>query len=80
MIAHHLDLLEWTAFGSSLLCVFLYGYGRVVGGAAGIATALLFIGWGFAAGIAAAAYVNIAFLVLHIRNLLRGLREGEKPC
>lgn len=80
MTAAFVDLLEWAAFGSSLLCVFLYGYGRVVGGVAGIATALLFIGWGFAAGIAAAAYINIAFLVLHIRNLLRGLGARGRPC
>jgi len=65
--------LEWLAFGASLLCVFCYGYSKTQGAIVGIVTAVLFITWGLAAGVAAAAATNVVFFFLHCRNLRRAL-------
>ena len=61
--------LEWTAFGSSLISVWLYGFRDIRGPIAGICTALIFIAFGVSSEIYAAAFANIVFLILHIRNL-----------
>ena len=69
------ELLEWAAFGASLCCVYCYGHSKSQGAVVGIATAILFITWGLAAGVLAAALTNIVFFALHCRNLRRALRE-----
>ena len=69
------DVLEWLAFGSSMLCVFCYGHSKMQGAVAGIITAVLFITWGFVASVPAAAATNVFFLGLHGRNLKRALSD-----
>ena len=66
-------VLEWLAFGASLLCVFCYGHSKTQGAIIGIATAILFIFWGLAASVSAAAAANVIFFFLHCRNLWRAL-------
>lgn len=72
------DVLEWLAFGTSMLCVFCYGHSKLQGAVAGIFTAALFIAWGLVASIPAAAATNVFFLGLHGRNLKRALSDGKR--
>lgn len=68
-------LLEWLAFGGSLFSVYLYGRSRLYGPYAGVVVAILFMVYGLAAGIYAAALSNIVFFGLHLRNLLNARRQ-----
>lgn len=63
------EILEWLAFGLSLLCVYTYGTSKRRGAYVGMTTALAFIAWGLAAGVYAAALTNVVFFTLHFRNL-----------
>jgi hypothetical protein len=64
-----LGLLEWSAFGASLLSAWLYGSRPVWGAIVGIICCGLFFAFGLASGIYAAVVANIIFLVVHIRNI-----------
>jgi NTP pyrophosphatase (non-canonical NTP hydrolase) len=70
-----LKLLEWLAFGGSLCSVYLYGRSRIYGPYAGLGVSILFVTFGLASGIYAAAVSNVVFFYLHMRNLLRAKRE-----
>lgn len=61
-------ILEWLAFGGSLLSVYAYGHSRIYGPRVGMGVAILFITYGFTASIYAAALSNFVFLYLHYRN------------
>lgn len=69
MTAH---VLEWLAFGGSLLSVWMYGRHPVHGPLVGMCVSLLFIAYGQAAGVPAAIFSNIIFLNLHYRNYRKG--------
>ena len=69
------QVLQWLAFGSSMLCVFCYGHSKMQGAVVGIVTAALFIAWGLVASVPAAAVANVFFLGLHGRNLKRALSD-----
>lgn len=64
-----LPILEWSAFGVSLLSAWLYGSRPVWGAITGIFCCGLFFAFGIAAGIYAAVFANIIFLGVHIRNI-----------
>lgn len=68
-----LTILEWTAFGGSLLSVWFYGRSPVWGPIAGIVVSLIFIVYGIYAAIPAAILSNLAFAYIHYRNLRKGL-------
>ena len=68
-------ILEWLAFGSAMLCVFLYGYSKARGAMVGLVTAALFITWGLTAEVYAAAVTNVFFLCLHGNNLRRAYND-----
>ena len=69
------EALEWAAFLTSMLCVFLYGHTKTWGALAGLLTATLFVTWGLVAGVVAAASVNVVFFGLHSRNLYIAIKE-----
>lgn len=68
-------ILEWVAFGMVFVNVYCYGNSKLQGGITGIATSLVFIAWGLVTAVPAAWITNIAFLVIHTRNIRRGLNE-----
>ena len=65
-------VLEWLAFGGSLLSVWMYGKHPTRGPVAGMAVAVTFMVYGIVAGVYAAALSNIVFFVLHNRNYRKG--------
>lgn len=67
-------ILEWAAFGGSLLSVWLYGHSRIYGPVAGICVAVLFVAFGITAEIYAASLSNLIFFGLHFNNLRKGLK------
>ena len=71
------ELLEWAAFLSSALCVFLYGHSKLRGALAGLATAILFVSWGLLAPSVPAALIKTGFFGLHARNLFIALKERQ---
>lgn len=71
-------LLEWAAFGGSMLCSILYGNGGKKGPILGLFVAVLFIVFGLAAGIYAAAFSNIFFFIIHFRNLRKTHMENPE--
>lgn len=70
-----ITVLEWIAFGLSLLCVYGYGRSRMMGGILGVATATSFIVWGIAAAVDASIVINSVHLLLHLRNIGIAIRE-----
>ena len=64
-----ISILEWSAFGASLLSAWLYGSRPVWGAIVGIICCGLFFAFGLISGIYAAVVANIVFLVVHIRNI-----------
>lgn len=70
--------LEWAAFLASMLCVFCYGHSKRQGAVVGIVIAVLFIIWGLASGVLAAAATNVFFLALHGRNLKRSFDDARR--
>lgn len=67
-------ILEWLAFGGSLLSVWFYGKSPVWGPIVGIIVSIFFILYGLKAGITAAILSNLIFAYLHYRNLRKGLK------
>lgn len=65
-------VLGWLAFGGSLVSVWLYGRSPVRGPMAGMAVALLFVAFGLASKVYAAAISNIVFFIIHYRNFQKG--------
>jgi uncharacterized membrane protein len=72
-----LPILEWSAFGSSLLCSWVYGYRTIAGPVIGIVTAILFMLFGWFSGVPAALAANLVFLIVHTRNGLKMLAEDK---
>lgn len=68
-------VLEYLAFGLSLVCSWVYGNRTIWGPVLGIGTALAFIAFGLVAAIYAAAFANIIFLAVHIRNLRKFMTD-----
>ena len=58
-------LLEYAAFGGSLLSAWLYGNSGYRGPIAGFATCILFIVFGYVTGLYAAIIANIIFMFIH---------------
>lgn len=71
-------ILEYAAFGGSLVSLWLYGKQGVRGPIAGIITALLFMAFGIFEHVYAAAMSNIVFLALHIKNLRTAIMPNEE--
>lgn len=63
-----IHILEWLCFGGSLFSVWAYGRWKTNGPLIGICVAVMFMIYGFVAGIYAAMFSNIVFLYLHFRN------------
>jgi hypothetical protein len=63
-----ITILEWSAFGLSLLCVYLYGERPRTAPIVGMACAWVFMVWGFLSGVPAAVVTNVVFFLLHMRN------------
>lgn len=61
-------VLEWSAFGGSLVSVWMYGRHPARGPLIGMTVALLFMAYGIVAGVYAAALSNVVFFWLHNRN------------
>lgn len=70
-------LLEWSAFGSSLLCSWVYGNRTIGGPLIGVVTAILFMLFGWFAGVPAAIAANLIFLGVHIRNGYKMIIEDK---
>lgn len=68
-------VLEYVAFGLSLVCSWVYGNKTIWGPILGIGTAIAFIAFGLVAGIHAAAAANIIFLFVHGRNLRKHMTD-----
>lgn len=66
------EVLEWLAFGGSLLSVWMYGKHPTRGPIVGMLVAVTFICYGIIATIYAAALSNLVFLYLHFRNWQKG--------
>lgn len=64
-------VLEWLAFGGSIVCTVLYGNGGRSGPLLGIFVAVLFVAFGAVSGFYAAIVSNLFFLAVHGRNLRR---------
>lgn len=62
-------ILEYLAFGSSLVASWLYGNKGYGGPIAGLFTSTTFIAFGFVTEIYAAGFANIIFFMIHLRNL-----------
>lgn len=65
-------VLEWSAFGGSLVSVWMYGRHPARGPLVGMTVALLFMAYGIVAGVYAAALSNVVFLWLHYQNYRKG--------
>lgn len=66
-----IEILEWLAFGGSLISVWLYGRNPVLGPLAGIMVSIIFIIFGLASGIIAASASNVVFFIIHLRNYIK---------
>lgn len=70
-------VLEWLAFGGSMLCSILYGNGGKSGPISGIFVAIFFILYGYVSNVPAAIISNIFFLIIHARNLRKTHMEDQ---
>lgn len=70
-------LLEYSAFGASLVSAWLYGKSGVKGPVAGLFTACLFIVFGLHTEIYAACVANLIFCGVHLRNLRVAIMNDE---
>ena len=69
------EVLQWIAFGGSLVSVWLYGYKDIRGAIAGVCTSVSFIAFGVAADLLAAILANFIFLILHIKNMRKTMDQ-----
>lgn len=70
-----IQILEWMCFGGSLFSVWAYGQWKMKGPLIGMAVAVMFMIYGWTAGIYAAMFSNIVFLYLHFRNFKTARRH-----
>lgn len=71
-------MLEWAAFGGSVICSLLYGRQSVWGPSAGLVVSCLFIAFGLTNEIYAAAFSNLFFIAVHGRNLRLAIIENPE--
>jgi NTP pyrophosphatase (non-canonical NTP hydrolase) len=71
-------ILEYTAFGGSLLSTWFYGTKGRKGPITGLITSLLFIAFGLYTGIYAAVIANIIFAGIHYINLRKIILTDEE--
>ena len=71
-------ILEWLAFGGSLLSVYFYGKKGILGPFSGIIVSLFFILFGLQEQIHAAVISNMIFVALHTKNLWESIMKNEK--
>lgn len=63
-----IEILEWAAFGSAAVAVYMYGVSMKIGAPLGVLSATTFIFWGYVVDSNAGMAVNTFFFLLHANN------------
>jgi len=71
-------LLEWAAFGISLLGVWIYGNNLKWGALVCLIGAILIVALGVTTEMWGMMLFNAGFVAIHIRNMLKGAKEERE--
>ena len=63
-----IEILEWIAFGSAAVTVYMYGVSMKIGAPIGVFSAMTFITWGYFVDSMPGMLINVFFLLLHANN------------